>query len=318
MDVSRSKILADKDEIRDQIYRYCRAIDRMDYDLIQTVWHPDGTIDFSDGSVDPNYKPGPPPVPCMKHFEFTWPWRATLHTHSHQATNIMIEVDGDRAGSETTSITVLQKLKDGKIEQTMIWGRWLDRWSRRNGRWAIDHRQGVMDCAETREFALAPINDVTKHSSRRDRQDPSYNYLRGTTSLRSVEIVQRYFKLLRTMDANGMRDLDAIMAFWSDDIHYEIPYAPAGVETVMDGKEAAGAMMKWTQGQFRDIRQTITGMFYDPDQNVVTVEALMSRIIHKTGKLYENRYIFVITLRDGLIVRFHEYLNPIPASATVE
>jgi len=182
MDEKTLAVLAAKQAITEQIYRYCRAIDRMDYNLILTVWHPDGTVDFSDGSADPNYTPGTPPVPFKRHFEYAWPFRATLLTHSHQATNILIDVDGDRAGSETTSITVLQKkLPDGKIDSKIFWGRWLDRWSQRDGVWAIDHRQAIMDCFAPHEFPATAVNDPATHSSRRDRQDPSYQYLHAVT-----------------------------------------------------------------------------------------------------------------------------------------
>lgn len=170
-------VLVAKDAICDQIYTYCRAIDRMDRALVDTVWHPDGTIDFSDGMVAANYSPGSPPVPFGKHFAFAWQFRAGFLTHSHQATNILITVEGDKAGSETTSITVLHKLVDGQIEQMLIWGRWLDRWSCRDGRWAIDHRMGVMDCAQVSHFTPGPINDPLAHHSRRDHDDPSYQFL---------------------------------------------------------------------------------------------------------------------------------------------
>jgi hypothetical protein len=173
-------LLIAKQAITEQIYRYCRAIDRMDYNLILTVWHPDGTVDFSDGTADPNYAPGPPPVPFKAHFDWAWPFRASFLTHSHQSTNILIDVDGDRAGSETTSISLLQKqLPDGRIQHNLFWGRWLDRWSRRDGRWAIDHRQAIMDCYAPYEFQAAPLNSPDGHSSRRDRNDPSYLYLRS-------------------------------------------------------------------------------------------------------------------------------------------
>jgi hypothetical protein len=169
--------LVAKDAIREQVYRYCRAIDRMDRALVRTIWHPNGTVDFGDGSIDPDYTPGPPPVPYEVHFAFAWRWRAKLLAHSHQATNVLIEIDGDRANSETTSIANLQKLKDGQVEQTLIWGRWVDRWSLRHGRWAIDHRVGLLDCACVSRFRAGPLNDPAKRAARRNREDPSYAFL---------------------------------------------------------------------------------------------------------------------------------------------
>src|SRR5262245_11032955 len=35
-----------KDAIRQQIYNYARAVDRLDRELGNQVWHPDGTVDM--------------------------------------------------------------------------------------------------------------------------------------------------------------------------------------------------------------------------------------------------------------------------------
>ena len=51
-------------------------------------------------------------------------------------------------------------------------GRYLDRWSRRDGRWAIDHRQFVQDLQRTHD---ADPMKPDEGQSRRDRSDPSYN-----------------------------------------------------------------------------------------------------------------------------------------------
>ena len=38
--------LAAKQAITEVIYKYCRGLDRMDRELADTVWHPDGTADY--------------------------------------------------------------------------------------------------------------------------------------------------------------------------------------------------------------------------------------------------------------------------------
>jgi hypothetical protein len=50
-------------------------------------------------------------------------------------------------------------------------GRYLDRWSRRNGVWAIDHRIHVPDHATT--FPV-PESTPAEAAGARDRSDPSY------------------------------------------------------------------------------------------------------------------------------------------------
>ena len=39
--------VADRQAITDLIYRYCRSMDRADAELGYSVWHPDGTADYS-------------------------------------------------------------------------------------------------------------------------------------------------------------------------------------------------------------------------------------------------------------------------------
>ena len=38
--------LIDRQAITDQIYRYCRAMDRMDHEQGYAIWHEDGTADY--------------------------------------------------------------------------------------------------------------------------------------------------------------------------------------------------------------------------------------------------------------------------------
>jgi len=66
-------------------------------------------------------------------------------------------------------------VQNEQLKQMTVWARYLDRWSRRDGRWGIDKRITVIDFDE--------IRDVTSMSqaqaSRRDRSDPSYAVLHG-------------------------------------------------------------------------------------------------------------------------------------------
>jgi hypothetical protein len=64
-------------------------------------------------------------------------------------TNTIIDLDGDHATSETYAIVVVRsksRVNEGKISHYKASSRYLDTWSCRNGRWAIDHRYAVVDC----------------------------------------------------------------------------------------------------------------------------------------------------------------------------
>jgi hypothetical protein len=158
------RALADRQVITDLIYRYCRAVDRIDHELGYTLWHEDSVADYGEGVYHGSGR-GFIDFVCAQH-------RRTLG-HSHQVTNIIIELDGDRAGSEAYVTANLRVEQGGQLRQISVWGRYLDQWSRRNGRWAIDRRISIQDFDEVR-----PVIAQAQHDrGRRDHSDPSYAVL---------------------------------------------------------------------------------------------------------------------------------------------
>jgi hypothetical protein len=173
-----------KQAITEVIYRYCRALDRMDRELADTVWHPDGTADYG-----PTFQGSAAGL-----LDSLWSNHAKLLGHSHQVTNILIEVRGDNAGSEAYVTGTLWNRSDSGVLTNMVaLGRYIDRWSRRDGVWAFDHRQFVYDLAYSsasptlldgnREglATLAARRDPGQTAARRDRTDPSYAVIGGAT-----------------------------------------------------------------------------------------------------------------------------------------
>jgi hypothetical protein len=68
--------------------------------------------------------------------------------------------------------------REEKLLQMTVISRYLDRWSRRGGTWAIDHRIAVMDMDEIRE--VIPMKEHERAS--RDRTDVSYSVLQPPTA----------------------------------------------------------------------------------------------------------------------------------------
>ena len=86
-----------------------------------------------------------------------------------------LELDGDRASSESYVTVVLWTKPDaaGRQRELVGRGRYLDRWSRRGGRWAIDHRIHLLDLSSSLPLERA---DVSAGSSR-DERDLSFALL---------------------------------------------------------------------------------------------------------------------------------------------
>ena len=158
--------LLDKQAITEVIYRYSRGLDRMDKEMARSVWHPDGTALYHDIYEG------------MGHGFVDWVWEAheAMESHSHQMTNILIEVAGDRAASETYAIVSLRRLPDesGRQSEIVSRSRYLDRWSKREGRWAIDHRIHVADLQ-----SVDGVSQPGDSATRRGPDDPSFELFRS-------------------------------------------------------------------------------------------------------------------------------------------
>ncbi len=158
-------IVDDRQAITDQIYRYCRAMDRMDHDLGYSIWHKDGTADYGPDVFQGTGRDFVDHV-CVQHSHL-------LH-HSHQMSNIIIELDGDHAGSESYITATLRLKRGDALKQMTVWSRYVDSWSKRGGRWALDHRIAIRDFDEIRDVTAMYDHDIGK----RDRTDPSYMVLK--------------------------------------------------------------------------------------------------------------------------------------------
>lgn len=157
-------ILLDRQAITDLIYRYCRAVDRLDVPLGHSIWHDDGVADYGEAVYQGPGK-GVIDVICAQH-------RRTLH-HFHQVTNILVEIDGDWAGSEAYVTAALRVMQGEQLSQITVWGRYIDSWSRRDGRWGLDKRVSIRDFDEVRA-----VDEMIRHDiGKRDRTDPSYAVL---------------------------------------------------------------------------------------------------------------------------------------------
>jgi hypothetical protein len=165
-DVDTLRMVADRQAITDLIYRYCRSMDRIDPELGYTIWHDDAVADYG-AEVYVGSGRGFIDFVCAQH-------RRTL-THTHQVSNIIIELDNDRAGSESYVTSALRFMQGDQLKQVTTWGRYIDQWSRRSGRWGIDKRIAIRDFDEFRDVAATTKLD----RARRDRSDLSYTVLRG-------------------------------------------------------------------------------------------------------------------------------------------
>ena len=164
-DAQTVRELADRQAITDLLYRYCRSMDRMDAELGYSIWHEDSIADYE------GYYQGS----GRGFIDAAFATHRRMLAHSHQISNILIELDGDRAGSETYAVGTLRLMKRDQLRQLTMWVRYIDEWSRRDGRWGIDKRVQITDFDEIRDVTAASAQQRT----RRDASDLSYTVLTG-------------------------------------------------------------------------------------------------------------------------------------------
>lgn len=150
--------------IRDVQIRYCRACDRMDFDLLRSCFHPDATTQygFFGGTVDEFIAGARQQLPGFV---------ATTHNTGNQ----LVEVSGVSAWAEHYTVATHRLAADelGPERDFVTSVRYIDRLECRDGDWRIVHRELVLDWVRSDPVVvIEPRPDVTP--GRRDRSDPSY------------------------------------------------------------------------------------------------------------------------------------------------
>ena len=158
--------LIDKQAIYDVLVRYCRGVDRCDEDLIRSAFHDDSYDDHGYWK-GPGYELAPFLADRLR--------KANSAT-THSITNVLIEVDGDLARSESQVHATLIRTGSDPVEVDVVGARYLDRFSRRAGEWRIDRRIVVLDWRKTEVWPDSPPAVDTHGFTRGARHPEDLSY----------------------------------------------------------------------------------------------------------------------------------------------
>lgn len=97
----------------------------------------------------------------------------------------------------------------------------------------------------------------------------------------------------------------------ADDVVMEFPYAPPGMVTRLESKAAIAEHLKNLGGmlEFDRMGEPVVHRSTDPDLFVLEFAGYGKGV--ETGEPYDQQYISVIRLRDGKIVHYRDYWNPL-------
>ena len=156
--------LIDKAAIERVLYDYCSGIDRCDEALLRSVYHDDAYDDHGvyrgDASGFVTF--------ALKALE------RDLATQ-HLVSNVRIDLAGDRATCESYLLGRHLREIDGRRHLLTYAGRYLDRFERRDGRWAIAHRLVVVDWDRAEPIERAPAHERFTPGGRYPN-DPAFDW----------------------------------------------------------------------------------------------------------------------------------------------
>lgn len=120
-----------------------------------------------------------------------------------------------------------------------------------------------------------------------------------------MTLVARALQLLLDKDMAGFAGL------WAVDGVMEFPFAPPGYPSRLEGRAAIEDYLR-DYPEMLDIQGFPKQVVHQStDQDVVVVEFDAEGVVVATGKPYRFSYIAVITTRDGEIVSYRDYWNPL-------
>jgi hypothetical protein len=118
----------------------------------------------------------------------------------------------------------------------------------------------------------------------------------------NLEQIRAYFDLIAT------GDVDALARYWHDEIVFEAPFSFTGKPSRTTGKQEVYERLSTSYGLVSmAFRITEVYEFIDPDCFLVEYDSDGHML--GSGERYQNSYITLVEMRDGLISRFREFYD---------
>jgi len=159
------EIIQDHFAIRDVIQRYCRGVDRLDIELIDSVYW-DDSYDDHGLYKGPGKGFGAWVIPILRQF---------CQVQMHVLGQSNIELDADQAAVETYYVAYHGGENGaGKFIESSG-GRYVDTFSRRHGEWRIARRVVVLEWSHVQQGIEEAAFGLDRFTyGKRDRSDLSY------------------------------------------------------------------------------------------------------------------------------------------------
>jgi ketosteroid isomerase-like protein len=122
----------------------------------------------------------------------------------------------------------------------------------------------------------------------------------------------------RVLRAGRERHIETFLELMASDGYVEWPYRPAGVPGRLQGRaEIRDHLTKVAKNLIRFDEYRNVMMHETTDPEVIIVEYDAHGVVVATGAPFEQTVIAVIRVRNGQILSYRDYVNPLPLAAAL-
>lgn len=161
--------LLDREAIRDCLYRYCRGIDRLDEEALRSAYWPDATD--CHGAYE---------GPATGFIDRALANLQAAGRMVHMLGNVLIELRGESAAAESYFLAFQEGLAGDSAQETLLCGRYVDRFEKRGAEWRIAARTVVYDWMRSTPLPASlsgAVFGVRQPTGGRKPHDPIYALL---------------------------------------------------------------------------------------------------------------------------------------------
>jgi len=127
-----------KQELYELACKYMRGLDRLDRELLLSVFHQDGWCEYGFSNCK-----------ATEFVDFAIDALSGHEANQHMIGNTLFEVEGDEAFGEVYFNAYHKIAGENGFEDVVIAGRYLDRYEKRDGQWKFAYRSERVDWSRT-------------------------------------------------------------------------------------------------------------------------------------------------------------------------
>lgn len=106
-------------------------------------------------------------------------------------------------------------------------------------------------------------------------------------------------------------DAEGLLSMCTEDIVFEFPFAPDAAISRLEGKEALADYLPRVAALIEIEKMELLATYNDVSSDTFVIEFKCFGTSRLNGARYDQDYVSIVHLRDGLIAHYKDYWNPL-------